>query len=83
MEALIKRLEAKVDKLDDRLDSVDKTLILQEANLKEHMKRSDLLEKKLEPVERHVNAVNTVFKLIGVVASLATIAKLFLALLGK
>lgn len=83
MDELIKRLEAKVDKLDERLDNMDKTLVLQEANLKEHMKRSDLLEKKLEPVEKHVHAVNTIFKLIGVVASLATVAKLFLTLLDK
>lgn len=83
MDDTLKRLEAKIDKLDDRLDTVDKTLVLQEANLREHMKRSDLLEKKLEPVEKHVNAVNTVFKMIGVFASLGTIAKAIMMFISK
>ena len=59
------RLENKIDKLDDRLDGVEKILVLQEANLKLHMKRSDQLETlilkkeedlnlRIEPVATHV-----------------------------
>lgn len=64
----INRLEGKLDRLDERLDGVEKILVLQEANLKEHMKRSDLLEemlmafrdntqKELDPIKKHVTKV--------------------------
>lgn len=51
------KLEQKLDKLDQHLDNVDKTLIVQEANLRDHMRRSDLLEKKMVPIENHVNRI--------------------------
>ena len=38
------RMETKIDKLDERLDSAEKVAIKQEANLEAHMKRSGLLE---------------------------------------
>ena len=41
---LMNRILDKLDKLDDRLVGIDKTLVKQEENLEEHMKRSDLLE---------------------------------------
>lgn len=44
----LNRLDSKLDKLDDRLDGIDKTLIKQEAILDEHVKRTNLLESKME-----------------------------------
>lgn len=85
MKEILDRIEAKVDKLDDRLDLVDITLVKQEANLKEHMRRTHLLEgkvehieteiqKELEPVKKHVNQVKIVAKIIGIIIpAIATI----------
>ena len=42
------RMEGKLDKLDDRMDGIDKTLIEQKGILDEHVRRTDLLEKKIE-----------------------------------
>lgn len=64
----LQKMDAKVDKIDDRLTSVDKTLIKQEMNLAEHMRRTDLLESDLKPVKRHVVMLEGGLKLMGVVS---------------
>lgn len=42
-------LTNKLDKLDERLDSIDKTLVIQAEQLKEHMRRTEILENTVEP----------------------------------
>lgn len=42
------RIDAKLDKLDDRMDTMNATLLSQHASLEEHMKRSNLLEAKID-----------------------------------
>lgn len=70
----MKEVLNKLDKLDDRLDSVDRTLVKQEANLAEHMRRTEILESQheklyveLEPVKAHVNQVKAGIKLLAFV----------------
>ncbi len=72
MDDNFRKLESKLDKLDDRLDSVDKTLIRQEENLKEHMRRSvaaeesiQILREELKPVQKHMNHMEGALKLLG------------------
>lgn len=64
------RIESKIDKIADHISSIDVTLAKQQVILDEHVKRTNLLEKKLEPVERHVTVINGLMKLI---AALGTI----------
>lgn len=71
------KIEAKVDKIDGRLLVIDKTLVKQEANLKEHMRRTDLLENDLRPIKTHVAMIQGALKLIGLIALLTTIIKFF------
>ena len=79
----LKAIDAKVDKLDERLDDVDKTLIRQHASLEEHIRRTDLLEKKLEPVEDHVKQVQGGVKLIGFLSLGLGVVVTIMKLLGK
>lgn len=72
MDLVINKLNA----LDDSLINIDKTLVKQEAQLAEHIRRTNALEKKLEPVEAHVNKVNGAFILIGVLSTILGILKL-------
>lgn len=66
---------------DKRLDNIEKVLLAQEINLKEHMKRSDNLEemvkiiqeKELKPLSKHVSMVEGGLKLIGILGIIATI----------
>lgn len=64
------RVLDKLDKLDTRIDNIDITLAKQHLSLEEHIKRSNMLEAKLEPVEKHVNSVNAVLKFAGGIAIL-------------
>lgn len=78
------RLYLTLDRIEKRMDSVDVTLIEQHISLKEHMKRSDLLEKKQErdrkeiedqvkPVVSHVQLVNAGLKLFGLFCGVISI----------
>lgn len=71
------KFETKLDSLDSRLDSVDKTLVKQEANLGEHMRRTDLAEKQIgniqeeiRPIKRHVIMMEGALKGLGLLAVL-------------
>ena len=81
MKELLEKIDIKVDKLDDHLDRVDKTLVRQEANLAEHMRRTELLEsqhdllvKELLPVKTHVEQVKISMKLLAFLIPLITSA---------
>lgn len=51
MEDILKRL----DRIDEKLDSIDKTLIKQEENLKLHMYRTELAESNLKLLKQHID----------------------------
>lgn len=77
----IKSVKVKTDNSDERLDAIDKTLVKQELNLAEHMRRSDLLEKKIdfieteiEPIKVRINRFDGAIKLSAVVAAIAVFA---------
>lgn len=66
-------LEEKIDKIVDHVHSIDKTMERNTASLEEHMRRTELLEKKLEPVESHVVMVNGVLKFISLIGMIVAI----------
>jgi hypothetical protein len=68
--------EKKLDKIFDRLGSIDTTLVEQHAVLKEHIRRTNLLEEEIKPIKAHVARVEGVVKFIlALAAILATIAE--------
>jgi len=77
-----KNVEDKLDKLDARIDSIDKTLERNTLSLEVHMKRSDALEeyvqkieKEVLPVKDHVyrmtHAIQGIFWFCTVIAAIA------------
>lgn len=58
------RVEGKLDRLDERLDGITQVLVKQEEQLAYHIKRTNLLEEKLEPIEKHVALMNALAKII-------------------
>lgn len=69
----LEKLETMITKLDDRLDSVDKTLIRNTVSLEQHIKRTDMLEayvkekdvsigQELAPIKNHVNMMTNAIK---------------------
>ena len=90
MEDLNKKLDkviTKLEHLDSRLDSVDKTLVEQAGDLKHHIYRSNLNEENIEllraevkPLQRTHEQVSGMLKLLGMattgVAMIAGIIKI-------
>lgn len=70
----IARIENKIDVMGDKISSIDSTLAAQHESLKYHIKRTDMLESNIVPLQKHVNMIHGVLKLLGVAALLATIA---------
>jgi hypothetical protein len=66
----LSRIEQKIDDSHEHLASIDKTLIAQHISLEDHIRRTALLESKLEPVEKHIAMVNGALKLLSVIALL-------------
>lgn len=62
--------------IDKRLDNIEKVLIVQEANLNEHMRRTEINEerlqriedKELKPLVKHVHMVNGGLKFLGILS---------------
>ena len=85
----LERIEGKVDKLDERLDSAEKIAIKQEHNLEEHMKRSDLLEQSQNALQEAVKPILKIYtvawgicKIVAATALVVTLVSGILRLLN-
>lgn len=61
----------KIDLILERMNSIDITLVRQSVILAEHIKRTNLLEAKIAPLEKHVNYVEGFLKGMGILAMVA------------
>jgi len=84
---MLERIYDKVERLAESHSKLNVIVAKQEENLKAHMKRSDMLEESLDilrkdfkPIQSHVAAVSGVVKAIGIVASIAAIARVLIEL---
>jgi len=75
-------IEKKIDAIQEDVTEIKTHMAVYNEQLKIHIKRSDLLERKLEPVEKHVSMVNGALKLLSVGAAIAAIIEVIF-LLGK
>ncbi len=67
------RIEDKIDTISERLSSIDATLAAQHVSLKEHMRRTEILETQIEPIKTHVTRLNGALQLIGLVGTISAI----------
>lgn len=75
------RIYDKLDDMDKRLDSIDRTLAAQHVEIQNHIKRTDIAEQRqnnfeklmIEVVLKHINQVNGALKLIGILATIVGI----------
>ena len=61
------KFERKLDKITDKLSSIDVTLAAQHESLKEHMRRTELLERQLEPLKEKTASHASVLKFMSVI----------------
>ena len=69
----------KLNRIEEKLDHISTTLVKQQVILDEHVRRTNILEEKFEPVETHVKNLQGVvkfFKFIGVLAAIAEALRL-------
>lgn len=78
----VKRIEDKIDKVLDKQNSMDITLAKQSVILEEHVKRTNLLEAKIVPIEKHVAMVHGALKFLGFVALFVGIIEGLLKIIG-
>ncbi len=64
------RIEQKIDDQNEHLGSIDTTLVQQHVILAEHIRRTELLEKDIQPIKRHVYMVQGAFALITLISLL-------------
>lgn len=69
----LKRFEFKIDRIDQRMNSVDITLAKQSEILDIHVKRTNILEDSLKPIQRHVAMVDGAIKFLGLLGIIAAI----------
>lgn len=74
------RIENKIDKIHDRINAIDVTLAQQHESLVHHIKRTDLLENKIAPIEKQLILWQGAGKLVSwiavIAAAIAGIAKI-------
>jgi len=76
----LERIEQKLDDVTEHLNSIDNTLASQHEVLKEHIRRTLALEKKLVPVEKHVTGVQSIARFLTVLGVILTIVSTILHL---
>lgn len=75
------RIEEKIDDTNDHLASIDITLSAQHVSLKDHIRRTAILEAEIKPIRKHVDMMNGALKLMGIIALLIGIIEGVVALL--
>jgi len=81
MDDKLERIENKLDKVVDQIGEINATTAKQQVSLDYHIKRTDLLEEKLKPVEDHVALVGSFFRLIGGLSVVSLIVAAVVAVL--
>jgi len=59
-----------LERLDNNVDQINITLAKQSVVLEEHVKRTNLLEENIKPLQKHVNIVNSLILLLGGILAL-------------
>lgn len=77
------KLEDKIDIISEKITSIDVTLAKQSTILDEHIRRTNLLEEKLAPIEKHVHMVNGALKTVGFMAIVLGVIEGILKLIGR
>lgn len=76
------RVLDKLDRLDERLDSMSNTQVRQAASLDEHMRRTEILENEMKPIKNHVALTSAVAKIVAAVGALLSLALGIKTLIG-
>lgn len=74
------RIETKLDKVADKIQTIEVVLSKQHVVLADHIRRTELLEEGMKPLQTHVAMVHGALKLIGILGIIAAIIEGVMAL---
>lgn len=69
------RIEDKLEKIEGHIGTQAVTLERLTVSVEEHVRRTNLLESKVEPLEKHVSMMNGALRLISILGVVAAIAE--------
>ena len=75
-------IDNKLDKIQEDVNEIKTHLAVYNEQLTVHIKRSEMLEDRIIPIETHVFMINGAIKLIGIVAAVAAIVEVFIKAKG-
>lgn len=78
-----KRFENKLDVVVEKIGEINVTLAKQSVVLDEHIRRTEAIEEKLVPLDKHMYMINGGLKIIGGLAVLVGIIEGIIHLVGK
>lgn len=77
------RVEDKLDSIIKDIGSINVVLAAQHETLKEHIRRTEILEREIEPIKKHVAMVHGGMKLIGLLSVIAAIVESIVQVISK
>jgi hypothetical protein len=75
------RLEKKIDKVFEKIASIDVTLAKQHVSIDEHIRRTNILENDIRPIKAHVNRVEGALKVLGASSVIGALIKLCMVMM--
>jgi hypothetical protein len=67
--------DKKLDKISTDISDMKATMSKQQVSLDYHIRRTDLLEEKIKPIEIHMNELRGIVKLLKLIGIFATIVE--------
>ena len=67
------KIEEKLDRIDRRIDNIDKHLAVYNTQLKFHIKRTDMLEEEIKPLKSGLIKAQGAMMFVGVLATVISI----------
>ena len=78
----LEKIDRKLEKIDERIDNIDKHLAVYNSQLRYHIKRTDMIEKDIEPLKVHLNKTHGILTFIGVIATVITVVATIVSIKG-
>lgn len=65
IEPVLSKIEQTLEKIDGRIDNIDKTQAVHNQQLSYHIKRTNILEKQVNDLNKHKTKIDLIIKMVG------------------
>ena len=69
----LEKIEQRLEKIDEKMDNIEKHLAVYNAQLRFHIRRTEILEREIKPLKIHLHKVHGILTFIGVAATIITV----------